>query len=124
MNQPTERSERKVMDEKERRIYYQNIVYAVCNIIDAELGTKLVCGTVGEPSTEVQDKVAEIMSGEPEGYAEFIKKLKQSPLNPTEKHMLEIAGKIQRQLSQPNADLERTARSDGTLQDFVGGSDG
>jgi len=23
-----------------------------------------------------------------------------------------------------NADLERTARSDGTLQDFVGGSDG
>ena len=70
--------------EKERRIYYQDIVYVVCNIIDQELGTKLVCGTVDEPSTEVQDKLSEIMSGEPEGYAGFIRKLPHSPRLSTE----------------------------------------
>ena len=62
--------------EKDRRIYYQNIVYAICTMLDAELDTRLVAGTVEYPSTEVQDKVAEVLSGEPVGYKDFIATLK------------------------------------------------
>lgn len=49
--------------EKDRRIYYQNIVYEICNILDEHLGksvktgTGLVCGTVDDPSREVQDAI-------------------------------------------------------------------
>lgn len=49
------------LDEKRRRIYYQNIVYHVCNSLDAidhkQPGAGIVCGTVDEPSTAVQDRM-------------------------------------------------------------------
>lgn len=41
--------------EKQRRVYYQNIVYSVCNSLDRIFGTHVVCGTIGEPHTEVED---------------------------------------------------------------------
>jgi len=43
--------------EKARRVYYQHIVYEVCNTLDGLLGrrTSVVCGTVENPSTGVQD---------------------------------------------------------------------
>jgi len=44
--------------EKQRRIYYQDIVYAVCNIIDRNVGGSLWVGSVDDPSTEVQDTLA------------------------------------------------------------------
>lgn len=54
-------------DEKRRRVYYQDIVYAVCNTLDrinrsqgimGEAGSndgRIVCGTIEHPSTKVQD---------------------------------------------------------------------
>jgi hypothetical protein len=41
-------------DEKKRRVYYQGIVYDVMNSMS---NGKMVCGTVDEPSTQVQDGV-------------------------------------------------------------------
>jgi hypothetical protein len=52
----------KVEEEKSRRIYYQNIVYAVCISIERALGMhdKIVVGTIEEPSTELQAKADEL----------------------------------------------------------------
>jgi len=48
--------------EQERRIYYQNIVYHVCNALDRIDGKRpghgIVCGTADEPSTAVQQRIA------------------------------------------------------------------
>ena len=48
--------------DNDRRVYYQNIVYAVCNILDSidrkKPGTGLGCGTVGSPSRQVQERMA------------------------------------------------------------------
>lgn len=54
-------------DENRRRVYYQDIVYAVCNILDRRFGSKsrTVCGTVSEPSTEVQDRCEELVRFDP-----------------------------------------------------------
>ena len=41
--------------EKQRRIYYQTIVYSVCNLLDQGYTGSIVCGTIEEPSTECQD---------------------------------------------------------------------
>lgn len=47
--------------ERFRRIYYQDIVYSVCNVIDQIRGNKpgsgIVCGTSDEPSTQVQKEM-------------------------------------------------------------------
>ncbi len=41
--------------EKAARVYYQTIVYEVCNVLDALRGDgKIVCGTVETPTSEVQ----------------------------------------------------------------------
>ena len=52
--------------EKERRIYYQDIVYHVCNKLDwtkdRKPGMGIVCGTVDEPSHEVQDEMDELVA--------------------------------------------------------------
>ena len=41
--------------EKAARVYYQTIVYEVCNVLDALRGDgKIVCGTVEAPTSEVQ----------------------------------------------------------------------
>ena len=50
-------------EESARRVYYQNIVYDICNILDRYQGGKsksLVCGTVNNPTTEVQDAVRKL----------------------------------------------------------------
>ena len=44
----------RIDDEKKRRVYYQGIVYDVMNSMG---NGKMVCGTIGEPSTQVQDGV-------------------------------------------------------------------
>src|ERR1041384_1829379 len=47
--------------EKQRRVYYQNIVYHVCAVLDrmngnnVSRGTGIVCGTIDEPSNQVQN---------------------------------------------------------------------
>mgnify|MGYP001617058531 CR=1 FL=1 len=47
--------------EKKRRIYYQDIVYAVCNLLDRldekKPGQGIICGTVESPSAAVQDRL-------------------------------------------------------------------
>lgn len=54
-------------DEKNRRIYYQDIVYAVCNELDRAFGKRVrrgegvVCGTIDEPSTQVQTFMKELV---------------------------------------------------------------
>lgn len=49
-----------VKEERDRRIYYQGIVYAVCNTLDGLLGRSIVCGTYETPSTGVQDALKEL----------------------------------------------------------------
>lgn len=55
------------MEEKSRRIYYQDIVHKVCNILDEIEKTynphtpiPVVCGTVDASSTEVQDRMRNV----------------------------------------------------------------
>lgn len=49
--------------EKRRRVYYQSIVYAVCNKLDSCNGktTGIVCGTVKEPSTDTEDALEAVL---------------------------------------------------------------
>lgn len=53
--------------EKAARVYYQNIVYDVCGILDdldgrrVSYGEGIVCGTVSSPSTEVQDRLKRLV---------------------------------------------------------------
>ena len=44
-------------NEKRRRVYYQDIVYAVCNRLDKVSPGTTVCGSWAEPSTNVQDRL-------------------------------------------------------------------
>lgn len=50
-----------VHSEKDRRVYYQDLVYEVCRLIDVANGNLpgkgIVCGTVEEPSTQLQQAV-------------------------------------------------------------------
>lgn len=59
-------AEKEADKEKTRRVYYQSIVYGVCNLIDRHLGNKpgggVVCGTVDSPSNEVEEKLSKILS--------------------------------------------------------------
>ncbi len=52
------------MTEKERRIYYQSIVYEVCNALDRidgrKPGTGIICGTADNPSDNVQRRMSEL----------------------------------------------------------------
>jgi hypothetical protein len=52
--------------EKDARVYYQNIVYAVCIVLDQikhkKPGDGIVCGTLESPSTEVQDGMKDLQS--------------------------------------------------------------
>lgn len=56
----------KVEDEKARRVYYQDIVYDVCNTLDTAAGRSvskgqgIVCGTLNEPHDDVQVAVKEL----------------------------------------------------------------
>jgi hypothetical protein len=44
--------------EKLRRVYYQDIVYEVCNLLDTVCPGTTVCGSWAEPSREVQERVS------------------------------------------------------------------
>jgi hypothetical protein len=44
--------------EKDRRIYYQGIVYDVCNLLDKAFTPKAACGTIDTPSKCVQERIA------------------------------------------------------------------
>ena len=48
-------------DEKQRRNYYQDIVYRCCNFVDHLADKSIVCGTKEEPSTELQDTILAIV---------------------------------------------------------------
>lgn len=54
--------------EKDRRIYYQDLVYITCNFVDKVLGRRVsqgtgtVCGTADEPSDGLQKALAECTS--------------------------------------------------------------
>jgi hypothetical protein len=58
-----ERIAQQLKIEKTRRIYYQSIVYDVCNILDRHRtdGKKTVCGTVGTPSTDLQQTLQALL---------------------------------------------------------------
>lgn len=47
--------------EKDRRIYYQHIVYAVCDVLDQidgkPAGTGICCGTADQPSMAVEKRM-------------------------------------------------------------------
>ena len=43
--------------ERDRREYYQNIVYEICNMLDGLQKERIVCGNVNEPTREVQEAV-------------------------------------------------------------------
>jgi hypothetical protein len=49
--------------EKDRRIYYQDIVYQVCNALDEIDGkqTGIICGTADEPNTNVADRMKHLV---------------------------------------------------------------
>lgn len=53
-------------NEKDRRIYYQDIVYYVCNKLDKIFGGThvTVCGSWAEPSTEVQERMDKLADRE------------------------------------------------------------
>lgn len=51
----------KLSDEKERRIYYQNIVYEACQMLDHFADGVVVCGTIEEPSTDVQQTLKNVI---------------------------------------------------------------
>jgi len=48
-------------NEKRRRVYYQDIVYAVCNRLDKVAFGTTVCGSWAEPSTNVQDRLDDVI---------------------------------------------------------------
>lgn len=58
--------ERVLSREKAARVYYQDIVYHVCNVLDrimgnkATQGTGIVCGTVETPTRQVQEAMDEL----------------------------------------------------------------
>jgi hypothetical protein len=51
--------------EKERRIYYQDIVYSVCTALDyidgKSPGVGIICGTADEPSAAVQERMERLV---------------------------------------------------------------
>ena len=50
----------RLQEEKRRRVYYQEIVYFVCNAIDSIFAGTVVCGTIEEPSEQVQKRVTQM----------------------------------------------------------------
>ncbi len=58
------------ISEKRRRVYYQDIVYAVCNKLDRVYVPKCVCGTVDSPTTQVQERLESLIEYRDEKVAE------------------------------------------------------
>jgi len=55
------RVEKKLATEHSNRIYYQNIVYHVCLVLDKYKNKRVVCGTSRSKSTEVEETLQEIL---------------------------------------------------------------
>lgn len=49
-------------EEKRRRVYYQDIVYHVCNAMKRFYPTETVCGTAEQPSTHLQERLQELLN--------------------------------------------------------------
>ena len=49
-------------EEQKRKEYYQNIVYAVCNVLDKINGSAICCGTKDTPTNEVQEAMCSLQS--------------------------------------------------------------
>jgi len=53
-----------LQEEKDRRVYYQDIVYHVCKILDQidgkEPGKGIVCGNAKNPTAEVQNRMSKL----------------------------------------------------------------
>lgn len=47
--------------EKDRRIYYQDIVYSVCELLDTVYTPSTCCGICTAPTTQVQDRVRSLI---------------------------------------------------------------
>lgn len=58
-----ERASQEARDEYRRRIYYQNIVYEVCNELDKHYSTITISGTADNPSTHVIDRLRGVLNG-------------------------------------------------------------
>lgn len=58
------------ISEKQRRVYYQDIVYAVCNKLDRVYTPPCVCGTVNSPTTQVQERLESLIEYRDEKVAE------------------------------------------------------
>lgn len=57
-----EEARAKLGREKSARVYYQDIVYAVCNVLDKVTGERVVCGTVETPTTQVADAMTKMLA--------------------------------------------------------------
>lgn len=58
-------TDHKATTEKDRRVYYQSIVYEVCNILDNVRdfdASRLVCGTHDNPSTEIRNRLEKLVN--------------------------------------------------------------
>ena len=55
------------VNEKEARIYYQNLVYRACSLLDDALGghiskgTGICCGCAGDPTEEFIDAIKQVV---------------------------------------------------------------
>ncbi len=92
MQAEIERLRKDTANEKRYRVYYQDIVYAVCNLLDRLAYLKfcwedgqqsprwIVCGTADEPSTEVQQVLEEFMNHRKQQAAE-LERLRKGEVN-------------------------------------------
>ena len=53
--------------EKSRRVYYQDIVYSVCQILDNEIGGKTVCGTIENQDSDVIERLKQAFGDNSKG---------------------------------------------------------
>ncbi|KKN01220.1 hypothetical protein LCGC14_1129840 [marine sediment metagenome] len=56
-------SDHDLFTEKQRRIYYQSIIYAICDAVDEYHGSRqrVLCGSVDDPSDELQKTVSGLL---------------------------------------------------------------
>jgi len=103
--------------EKDRRIYYQDIVYEVCNILDkANTSNRIVCGTVEQPTTEVQDKLREMLADYVSPPA--MTTLGEQPARPDMSHVPNVLHV--RKSEQPASEPEKPKRQRGVFGTFNG----
>ena len=88
----------RLKEEKERRCYYQGIVYDVCEHLDTD-EVKVVCGTIEEPSDEVQVMVKALVVREVRLQDEVDRlweELKHAKMYSTTDDVLEVRTEVER----------------------------